>query len=211
VVTLLSTLGGTDTLTEASPGNYTADILGVVNEAYWLEITTPDGVVYETERETLNSPSNIDSIYHKTDDLNGREEEGQFVFIDFVEPQGEGDFYKWKHFIDGEEQIEPEDFSVFEDRFSVFPDTTIIIKEYRITERPVELGSEVRVEQFKISAEHYSFVRDVLFQSTLGGTPFDTPPSPIFGNVHEKGNFENKALGYFMVASKVSKALTVNE
>lgn len=48
-----------------------------------------------------------------------------------------------------------------------------------------------------ISSEAYEYWRKVSEISNAEGSIFDAPPAVIFGNIYEKGNPENRILGYF--------------
>jgi len=200
--------GPVDTLQEkgGAPGVYATDYVGRVGGIYHLVITTADGKQYASQAQQLRAVPPIDSIYYEFIDDNPFQEEGYYVKINTREPAGQGDYYRWRQFINGEYQNTPFDIVIATDEFV----DGNFITELEITVQPLQAGDTCRVEQQSISREAYDFLFLVRDQTAFVGSIFDSPPIPIPGNIFNVDDPEEEVLGFFGV-SAVSEAEVIIE
>lgn len=87
---------------EIEPGKYSAEIEDMqlsFNEKYKLKITTNSGEQYESDFETINQSSPIDSIYHLEENFQSSSEThnlGLQFYVDLKAPEGSSKYYRWK-------------------------------------------------------------------------------------------------------------------
>ena len=101
-VTIKDNSGNTALFMEISDGLYKSDstaFRGVPGRSYTLQITTADGIEYESEPCTMEPVSEIDSLYFDKDRItldNGEVQEGVRVYIDSKEPAG-NQYFRWSY------------------------------------------------------------------------------------------------------------------
>lgn len=192
-------------LTETAPGTYQKEFAGVIGRTYQLTIETAEGEFYQSIEEPMAAVPPIDSIYYEFEEASlFNEEEGYFVSIAATDPREVANFYRWRYYINGQRQSEPEDLFFGNDRLMKdYEDITVSF--YRDALLP---GDVAFVEQMSISENAYNFLNLLYQQAVSGGSQFDTPPAPIKGNiVHtESGTY---ALGYFMVTAIETAEITI--
>lgn len=206
-VMITSNTNDTIQLTEIaeSPGDYRSSQAGEIGKIYTLHIRLQNGDTYTSISEKMSRVPEIDSIYSAySDDVDDPfVEEGYLVYIETLEPKGKGDFYRWTYSINLQEQRGPEDLSFASDE---------LVDGNYVTE--AEIASElqandfVRVTQLSISERAYNYLVAVSQALQVGG-PFDSPPSPIKGNVKNDNPGKPDALGYFMVSGATHAEIVV--
>ena len=222
-----------ETLEESATdkGLYPITSPGVMGRTYYIEIVVPGGETYRSLPETINRISEITDIYFQYED-GPLITEGYYVYINTYEPEGLGDFYRWKHFVDGDYQSEPFDLTYAEDDLvdgNTIEDLDLVppivfatSEEAKYNESGVAIDPEtdlrlfgnviidhdsayIRVEQSSISRNAFEFFQVLNEQTAFIGGLFDPPPSPIRGNIVQADDPDAYALGFFG-ASAVSSA-----
>lgn len=167
---------------EASPGR-----------TYTLNITTPDGTII-TASEYLQEVENLDSV--KINLSNQGDYEYLGIHINSQETPGEGHYYKWDIYINGDFLNDSEDLAYASDELvdgNYIYDLTILL-DWEEEDKILHLGDTVLVEQLSISEEAYDFYRGLEDQAWAGG-PFSVPPANIPSNL--KSNNGKRILGLF--------------
>lgn len=189
---------------QSRPGDYECFYgMNDTGLTFILNIITPDGIQYQSFPEKLNRVPPIDSIYQsdETRVSPGPDGiEGYYAMIDTKEPKGRGDYYRWIIFLNGEQSISPFDLIIQDDRLVDGNE----IREWDI-EDELQPGDFLEIHQTSISQRAFSYWSLVFQQLTNFGSPFDTPPAPIEGNIFNVNDPDETVLGFFGV-SKVEKA-----
>jgi hypothetical protein len=192
IVRIIDDSGNSETLVEWSPGNYNtgnSSFQGQVGRSYRVDIVTKEGKHYESKSETILPVTPIDSLYYEYypfDEVHYR------IFIDFREPAGIKNYYRWKCFVDGRFQI-----PIHVDNDNFVDGQEIKGLEVGGWDEPVN-GMLVEIQMSSLSRNAYNFW-DIAGQqfTQVDNQPYDTPPVPLFGNVYNADNPKDQALGYF--------------
>ncbi|MBK7871277.1 MAG: DUF4249 domain-containing protein [Saprospiraceae bacterium] len=206
LVILYNETGVVDTLNEKEAGVYITEHVGKIGSTYHIYIKTKEGEEYESQPELLQFVPEIDSIYAEFKEESIFEDEGYYVKIDTYEPQGVGNYYRWRQFVNNEYKSEPFDLLYASDEFV---DGNPIIG-YELNFDPLEIGDHYRVQQMSISRAAYDFLFLLEQQTAFVGSLFDTPPATIKGNIFRVDEPKVKVLGFFG-ASAVAEATIVIE
>ncbi|MBL8959696.1 MAG: DUF4249 domain-containing protein [Gemmatimonadetes bacterium] len=209
-VRVTDNLGNAFPFVESStPGTYVTTALTVERgRTYTLRIDW-EGQRFEGVEQTM-SVTPIDSLYFeapKPGRFSG--EDGVRATIDTRDPAGEKNFYLWDQFVDGRRLLGPD--SSFKLRI-IAPDDAVDGKPvlgfqpYEGIDIPV--GSSVVVRQVGISESTYRYYFALSDQVSADGSIFSVPPASVRGNVANRSNPRQPALGYFYV-SEVSEARAV--
>lgn len=205
--------GNETNLSQSAPGTYIYPDSGITGRSYQLLIYLPEGDNYESDFELLQQPVPIDSIAwqlsDKTPNADNNENPNDIydVLIFTQEPSGKGDYYQWRSFLNGVEQREPFDIFTTSDDLvngSAIPD-------FNVTDELYSMPDTVTIVQEHISRAAYDFLTQVQTQTAFVGGPFDTPPAPIQGNVHNMTNPKKDALGFFGTAARDRATTIVGE
>lgn len=74
----------------------------------------------------------------------------------------------------------------------------------------IKVGDKIEISHFGISKTYENYMIILMnIASNSGGSPFQTPPSTVRGNIINKTNFDNYALGYFRVSEVDKQFYTV--
>ncbi len=205
LVVLYDDYGAVDTLEEKTPGQYVTDSQGVAGRTYHIYIRTPEGEEYESNPETLIEVPEITAIHSEFKEESVFEEEGYYVSIDTYEPEGIGNYYRWKQYRNGEFMNNPLDLIYASDEFV---DGNPILG-FEINTEPLELGDQYLVQQLSISKEAYDFFTQLQTQTAFVGFLFDSPPAALNGNIRPVEAGGKKALGYFGVSAVAEKEIVI--
>lgn len=167
-----------------APGNTGFEVLP--GRTYSLTVTTPEGVVI-TGQEYIQPVETLDTVKMN---LSAR---GNFefmaVYISSQETPGEGHFYKWDIYKNGELINESENLSFASDElvdgnyiydFEIFTD--FIAPDEGDEEKQFQIGDTIVVQQLSISQLAYEFYFGMINQAFSGG-PFSVPPANLKGNL----------------------------
>lgn len=195
------------TLTETAPGVYQHEFAGIYGRSYQLHIETAQGEQYHSLKETMMPVPPIDTIYATFEKASiNNEEEGYYVAINSTDPADTVNFYRWRYYVNGQLQNEPEDLFFGNDRLIDGLDG-IMVNFYRDPLLPDDVAI---VEQMSISEDAYNFLNLLYQQTVSGGAQFSPPPAPIKGNIinTKDGDY---ALGFFMVTAITTAEIVIKE
>ncbi len=201
-IVLIANSGERDTLEELKSGHYyTTGIQGIVGESYHLEIALSDGSSYYSDPDELLPVSPIDSAYMLTRDriLGGAAlppEEGAFPVVDYVNPPT-FDYILWKVFID---DVQERDGVQVEDD-ALAQDDSAFVSGRPMYGEPINFSSTVKLQRWSLTEQAYEYYSTLVAQANNSGTPFDTPPAPIIGNLHNSTDSKEIVLGFFKASS----------
>lgn len=202
--------GNLTELAETDPGTYLYPDSGIVGRSYRLNFSIPEGDTYRSDFELLQEPVLIDSITWQLSedspnpDFDENPDDIYDVLIFTQEPAGEGDYYQWRSILNGIEQRAPFDIFTTGDELV----NGSYIPFFNVTDELYSSPDTVTIVQEHISRAAYDFLTLVQSQTAFVGSPFDTPPAPIKGNVHNLSDPDKDALGFFGAAGR-HRATTV--
>lgn len=169
-----------------------------INKTYTLTILL-NGETY-TASETLIAAPEIDTIEQNN--------EGGFT----------GDQIEVKFFYDDTPLIDNYYLIQFNTSFTSLPEYDVISDEFfqgnqmfgLYTNEDMETGNEVTFTLHGISETYYNYMNVLLgVAGNNGGSPFQTPPATVRGNIINQTNFENYALGFFRLSEIDKMTYTV--
>lgn len=186
------------------PGHYSFPGPAEVGKGYQLEIDAPNfGLLRSNIQEVLEVPPIYD-IFWEQDTPDFEDSLSIYrVYISTFEAPGPGDFYRWFIFLDCEYQNDPSEIYVQNDVLV----EGMNLPQFSVTSTRYRFGATVRIVQSRINQNAYEYLSLLRFQTAFIGSPFDTPPAPLVGNV-KYVNSERTALGYFG-ASATSEATVI--
>ncbi|MEO0557033.1 MAG: DUF4249 domain-containing protein [Bacteroidota bacterium] len=209
-VTISDDLGTRVSLVEATPGLYRTEALATsIGRTYTLDIEA-DGVRYRAT-ETLREVAEIDSLYLIFQEGQGPDAEDGFrVRLDFRDPAGAGDGYRWQTFVDGDsrlpEQVRRIPTLISDDDLFDGQTVTGYSPNPEVAFQP---GETVVVRQSSATPQALAFF-DLLLQQAAGSPgAFDVPPADIRGNVGNLSDLSRPAYGYFWVRDEFEVTITV--
>ena len=177
-------------LERQNPGEYLCDdFTPIVGETYTLNINYK-GEIY-TATETMQSVTAIDEIKPKNDGGFSGKDYGIEVY--FKDPIAEN-FYMVKFM--------PEIYK--SPRFRVIGDklTNGNQKSWRFSDEDLKQGTRIDITHYGISEAYYNYMNKIISiaSSSAGGSPFQTPPATVRGNIVNSTDAANYALGYFSLS-----------
>ena len=194
---------------EVGPGLYqTSDsFAGVRGRSYRLQIMTPDGEQYASIWELLSPVPPIDTLVSNLNTFIGgfptfNVTINIVVFVNYTDPQGKGDFYRWKIYIDGDLLTDPPNLLLAEDRIEDGNQRSLELNFGIVS------GLRVRVEQMSLSESAHDFLSLLKSQTLDLGEPFGVAPAPILGNISNQNDPNQMVLGYFGASSVSSREIS---
>jgi hypothetical protein len=194
LVTVENSAGIVFSFNETAPGIYVClDFIPIINESYLLKVVV-EGETY-TANEIMRAVPSINRIEQTNEaGFSGSDIEIKFFFDDIP---NQTNFYLGKYITPLKSFPE---FDAIEDRF--FENNEL----FGYYSNP-DLESEMNINfsLLGISQNYFSYMRILLGQtSENNGSPFQTPPATVRGNIVNQTNFNNFALGFFRVSEKVT-------
>ena len=208
------------------PGVYVCEDVnfrGQAGKIYTLTIRLTDGRIFESSPETMPAPVAISQLSAR---FESKFNAGYQITADLNDPKNVENYYRWTAWGLSKRKTTgvPLNFSgiccdecwVREDALGVnlFADAGVDGNPLR--GRPVFLSPfyyfgnhYVEVRQYNTSRQAFQFWRRYQEQFQRTGTIFDPIPAPVVGNVANKANANELALGFFEVASVSTKRLIV--
>ena len=191
-VTIADNAGNRDTLHYTSQGYYESTAMtGVPGRSYYLSVKIYDEVF--TATSVMPAPVNLDSLY--ITDFTGFSDTIKLVTIDYFDPAGEANWYRFVLTLNNELQ---DNIEINSDEFgNGRPASQNIF--YRDGERSLEQGDSVMIEMQCIDKDvyHYFFTLD----QTIGQSSA-APTNPI-------SNISGGALGFFSANTVQRKSIRV--
>ena len=192
LVHIIDDLGNSAALTEWSPGNYQTDpenFRGAIGRVYHVDIVTPEGKHYISKPERLHPVPEIERVYFKH---YANRPDYYSVFIDYQDPAGESNCYRWRFFVNNMSQL---DIDVEDDRF--YDGKKVLGRHIGGWSQPLDSLHAV-VQQLSLTREaldYWSMANEQFEQQD--NAPYDTPPAPLFGNIYNADRPDEYALGFF--------------
>lgn len=168
-------------------GQYECNIfLPIIGETYTLTVVYK-GETY-TATETMQSVTPITRIEQKNDGGFSKKEYEIKVFFDDPDTKN---YYLGKFRSDI--YVSPI-YGVLEDKFTNGNENF-----WSFSDKDLKQGSVIDITHYGISESYYIYMSKLISvsSSSAGGSPFQTPPATVRGNIINKTNIDNYALGYF--------------
>lgn len=170
-------------------GNYVCtNFIPAINRNYTLTVIY-NGQTYTASEKLIAVPT-IDSVEQtENGGFTGDEVEVKFYFQDFP---NEANFYLIN--FNASNALLPI-IDVIDDDF--FQGNQM----FAYLANDLETDDSIRLQLQGISERYYNYMNVLLgIAGTNGGSPFQTPPATVRGNIINQTNFDNFALGYFSVS-----------
>lgn len=161
----------------------------IIGETYTLT------VVYKGENytatETLQSVTAIETIIQKNN--GGFSGEDYEIEVTFKDPLAKN-FYMAKFFPD---IYKAPSYSIIKDEF-----TNGNLKNWFFSDSDLIQGSTITITHYGVSESYYNYMNKIISisSSSGGGSPFQTPPATVRGNIVNQNNINNYALGFFSLS-----------
>jgi hypothetical protein len=202
---------------------YVLNYKGVPGKTYTLRIALPEGVVYQSQPQTMPEPIAIDEVELKGENIEFQRAEGGTFF----EPHGTvhikmttppKGYLRWDVFrvyIFNESVFDPDQKQCFITSYFNAQNAPLLdlselqpgtLVEQKIGQARIDYSFEHRqcfnVYQLSTTREAFEYWENVNSLLGLNGTIFDTPPAIVPGNIFVNGDTRLKsALGFFEVCS----------
>jgi hypothetical protein len=164
-----------------------------MDETYFLTVIV-EGETY-TANEVMRAVPVINRIEQGDEGgFSGADTEVKFFFNDIP---NQTNFYLGRYITPIKSFPE---FDAIEDRFF---ENNELFGYY--SNEDLEAGMNINFTLLGTSENYYNYMRILLGQtSENNGSPFQTPPATVRGNIVNQTNFNNFALGFFRVCEKVT-------
>ena len=180
-------------------GVYTcSNFIPAINEAYTLTIINK-GETY-TAIETLKSVAPISEIIQNN--------KGGFTGTDveiktyYTDPANESNFYLYQY---NYSNAAKQNFYADEDTF--FQGNKFFSVSHSDN---LQIGDKVTVTHYGVSKPYYNYMNVLVsVAGSTGGSPFQSPPATVRGNVINTTNPDNFPLGYFSISEADTKIYTI--
>ncbi|RAK64177.1 DUF4249 domain-containing protein [Hymenobacter edaphi] len=195
--------GTTETLRETAPGVYqTRQLQGKIGQHYVLSIKA-EGQHYRAATEIKRIPG-IDGLSQQYKQNEPGWDNGIYAFYNGPELPGAGDYYRFKIFLNGELQNDPDDLVVRDDALV----DGRYIGGIELNSEPLQPGDSVRVQLLSLPQDYYYFLNEMFTQINNVGL-FSSPPANVRSNVVNVDPAGPKAVGYFAGTAVRSARLTI--
>lgn len=158
----------------------------IIGESYTLTVIYK-GETYSAT-ETMQSVTPIEAIEQKNDGgFSGKDYEIEIFFKDPIDTN----FYLVKILPD---IYKSPYFQAINDEF-----TNGNQKSWNFSDEDLIKGTAISITHYGISQNYYNYMNKLItiVSGSGGGSPFQTPPATVRGNIVNKTNINNFALGYF--------------
>ncbi|HAT77554.1 MAG TPA: DUF4249 domain-containing protein [Flavobacterium sp.] len=171
-------------------GEYVCDTFKpVLGETYTLTVTY-EGETY-IATEIMQSVTPIEAITsNKEGGFSGKDYEIQVSFQDPLDKN----FYMAKFFPD---IFKSPIYSIIKDEF-----TNGNLNSWQFSDEDLKQGTKIAITHYGISKSYYEYMNKIISisNSSGGGSPFQTPPATVRGNIVNQTNINNYALGFFSLS-----------
>ena len=231
LVTVHCSDGNSVILDEVSPGNYRPqgnDFIGENGKSYWVEITTMDEMVYESEPNEITTGIQINSIDGEQEKIVLSLDESidaVSFYFDLIDNTNQSDYILWDYQDSWEwrtvDKIPKSDNPAYicyptgnSTNVNIFNATNLAIKDIKhlklstITENDIKLLYEyyIKVNAYSVSKECYEFWKTIQSINESNGSIFDINPTNVKGNIKCCNN-ESEALGFFQSSSETNYSM----
>ena len=161
----------------------------ILGETYTLTVIYK-GETY-TATEIMQSVTAIETITQKNNGgFTGKDYEIEVFFND---PTAKN-YYMAKFFPD---IFKAPSYSIIRDEY-----TNGNEKSWQFSDEDLKQGSKIAITHYGISQTYYEYMNKIISisNSSGGGSPFQTPPATIRGNIVNQNNINNYALGFFSLS-----------
>ena len=178
------------------------NFIPILNETYTLNVIS-NGQTY-TATESLKPVTPITTI---TQDTNGGISGSNIqIKANFQDPVATEDFYLFNYTYPN--IIKP-DFYTTDDVFFNGNNFFSVLQETN-NGKDLEVGNVITITHYGVSKNNYSFLSKLLsISGNDGGSPFQSPPATVRGNIVNQTNFENYPLGFFNLSESDKKTYTI--
>lgn len=170
----------------------------ILGETYTLTVIFK-GETY-TATETMQSVSPILSVTQKNNGgFSGKDYE---IEVSFQDPTVKN-FYLAKFFPD---IYKTPSYSIIKDEF-----TNGNIKSWQFSDEDLKKGNKIDITHYGVSESYYNYMNKIISisSSSGGGSPFQTPPATVRGNIVNPNNVNNYALGFFSLSEVDVREYTI--
>jgi hypothetical protein len=180
-------------------GIYLCDnFVPVNNESYTLTVIN-NGQTY-TAIETLKSVAAITSVTQESQNSLGTDFLKLKTF--FNDPANVDNYYLYKYKFS--KNLKPE-YAVDDDQFFQGNEFFSLVLE-----EDTKPGETVEITHYGISKAYYNYMTILLNASgTSSGSPFQSTPATVKGNIKNETNFDNYPLGYFTLSQADTRNYTI--
>ncbi|MGO4819236.1 DUF4249 domain-containing protein [Flavobacterium sp. W22_SRS_FP1] len=175
-----------------------SNFIPIINETYTLTIIN-NGNTY-TANETLKSVAPIAEIIQNN--------EGGFTGTDveiktyYTDPANETNYYLYRYNYSNDAR---QNFYADEDTF--FQGN----KFFSVSQSDdLKIGDQVTVTHYGVSKPYYNYMNVLIsIAGSTGGSPFQSPPATVRGNIINTTSPNNFPLGYFSISEADTKIYTI--
>lgn len=199
-------LMASETLNEepAMPGFYRFNAPAEVGKGYQLEVAAPGFDVVKSDVQLVLESPEIFDIYWEEDTPDFEDPLAIYrVYLSTFEFPGSEDYYRWFIYADSVYLNGP--FNLYLQSDELVEGMTL--PKFSVSSDRYPAGTHVRILQSRINKNAYDYLSLLRFQTAFIGTPFDTPPAPLVGNMKFQ-NSDGYAIGFFG-ASAIQEASVV--
>jgi hypothetical protein len=198
----VSVVEGTNTyvFSHTSNGIYQSNFKAESNKSYRL-IILYKGDTYEAIEKIANGPK-IDSLTINYFPSALGSPEGNFITINTTDPSNERNFYLWRLYRNEQLMINSSPGNIYRAiQKDDFFNGKALLNYLPFDNFPVVHQDIARMEQLSITEQMYNYYYSIFNLTASSPVSGDVPPGNITGNIINKTNPNNKALGYFGACS----------
>jgi hypothetical protein len=175
-----------------------SDFVPVLNESYTLTVINK-GSTY-TATETMKPVAPISEIIQNNE--GGITGKMKYIKTFFMDPANETNYYLYKYSYSSPDKVE---YYADEDTFFQGNNFFSISRN-----DDLKTGDKIVVSHFGISKAHYNYLNILInISGSAGGSPFQSPPATVRGNIINSTDFNNYPLGYFSLSESDTRNYTI--
>jgi len=229
-VTIIDNTGLEVKLKEISSGEYsTVDttFCGVPGKSYKLQIKTND-LVYESDFETLKTPTPIDKVYweYKPQDNDGPKRVQ--IFLNTHDSTNNTRYYAWEYEETWKFQVPLDDTDKPEWKLCYKSNSSFFLNLGTTNERNSDIIDRqvlqsidentnrlfirytIQAKQYSLTEQTYNYFKDLITLNQNQGSLYDVAPYSLVSNVKNINNKDVPVLGYFVVAGVSEKRIFID-
>ncbi len=177
---------------------FCSNFIPKIEETYTLTVIQ-NGQTYTAAEKLKSVAPIIDIIQNNQGGFTGKNIELKTTFKD---PANEDNFYLYRYIYSNQLKfdyyVDQDTFFQGNDFFSLSQNSDIIT------------GENIEVSHFGISKSYYNYMNVLLsIAGNRGGSPFQSPPATVRGNIINTTDAANYALGYFRLSELDTRKYTV--